>query len=86
MNGVTRGKVLAVSEQGGIPAIQKDFSLVDVYSADEAFVTGTFGGITPVSEIDGRSVGSGSLQGPITRRLIDLYAQEVAAYIAKETT
>ena len=86
MNGVTRGKVLAVSEQAGIPAIQKDFSLVDVYSADEAFVTGTFGGITPVSEIDGRSVGSGSLPGPITQRLIDLYDQEVGAYIAKETT
>ena len=83
MNGVTRGKVLAVGEQAGIPALQKDFSLVDVYSADEAFVTGTFGGITPVSEIDGRAVGEGALPGPMTQRLIELYAQEVGAYIAK---
>ncbi|HCR30729.1 MAG TPA: aminotransferase class IV [Opitutae bacterium] len=85
MNGVTRGKVLAVSELGGIPAVQKDFSLVDVYSADEAFVTGTFGGITPVSEIDGRPVAKGSYPGPMTQRLIDLYDQEVGAYIAKAT-
>ena len=85
MNGVTRGKVLAVSEQAGIPALRKDFSLVDVFSADEVFVTGTFGGITPVSEIDGRSVGGGALPGPMTQRLIELYDKEVGAYIAKST-
>lgn len=85
MNGVTRGKVLAVSERAGIPALRKDFSLVDVYSADEAFVTGTFGGITPVSEIDGRSVSSVTLPGLMTQRLIDLYDREVRAYIAKTT-
>tara|TARA_B100000519_G_scaffold108294_1_gene93814 strand:+ start:1404 stop:2330 length:927 start_codon:yes stop_codon:yes gene_type:complete len=85
MNGVTRGKVLAVSERAGIPALRKDFSLVDVYSADEAFVTGTFGGITPVSEIDGRSVSSVALPGLMTQRLIDLYDREVRAYIAKTT-
>ncbi len=85
MNGVTRGKVLSASERAGIPAGEKDFSLVDVYSADEAFVTGTFGGITPVSEIDGRSVGSGPLPGPMTQKLIELYDREVSAYIAKST-
>ena len=48
--------------------------LVDVYSADEAFVTGTFGGLTPVHQVDGRYIG-GDVPGPLTRRLRELYAQ-----------
>jgi branched-chain amino acid aminotransferase len=44
-----------------------------VYAADEAFVTGTFGGLTPVREVDGRTIGSGDGAGPVTRRLTEWY-------------
>ena len=72
MNGITRGNVIRVCEQNDIPCKQKNFSLFDVYGADEAFVTGTFGGLTPVSTIDGRMIGN-TVYGPITRRLDGLY-------------
>ena len=72
MNGITRAKVLEACERHGIPARQHRFSLVDVYDADEAFVTGTFGGLTPAVEIDGRTIGDGT-QGPMTHRLRELY-------------
>jgi branched-chain amino acid aminotransferase len=82
MNGITRGAVLTVCQQEGLPHFQKNFSLFDVYSADEAFVTGTFGGLTPVIKIDGRTIGNGRA-GDLTNRLSDLYegliAKEVAA-------
>ncbi len=55
-----------------IPVFERNFSLVDTYSADEAFLTGTFGAQTPVSSIDGRSIGTGEL-GPVTKRLRALY-------------
>ena len=54
LGGITRGNVLRVAREAGIPAFEKDFSLMDVYGADEAFVTGTFAGLTPVVEVDGR--------------------------------
>ena len=82
MNGVTRGKVISACLNAGIPVLQKDFSLVDVYSADEAFVTGTFGGLTPVAEIDRQVIGEGHPPGEMTRRLVGLYKQEVNDYIA----
>ena len=72
MNGITRQMVLELCRANGVPAFEKPFSLVDVYSADEAFVTGTFGGLTPVVEVDGRRIGEGEL-GPVTARLSDLY-------------
>jgi branched-chain amino acid aminotransferase len=81
MNGITRGKVLQVARQHGMPALEKNFSLFDVYGADEAFVTGSFGGLTPVVEIDGRVVGTGK-PGSITARLRQLYEAAVAAYVA----
>ena len=62
-------KVLA--EAAGIPVHQHAFSLTDVYAAAEAFVTGTFGGLTPVHTIDGRTIGTGE-QGPMTIRLLSL--------------
>ena len=55
----------------GIPVFEKRFSLFDVYSADEAFITGTFAGTTPVREADGRSIAT--LNGPVTQRLSGLY-------------
>lgn len=77
LNGITRGMVVEVARAAGIPAHEKDYSLTDVYAADEAFVTGTFGGLTPVREIDGRLIGS-SIPGPLTMRLSELYEAAVA--------
>jgi branched-chain amino acid aminotransferase len=72
MNGITRGKVIEVCEQNSIPVFQKNFSLYDVYGADEAFVTGSFGGLTPVTEVDGRKI-TESVPGTMTGLLQKLY-------------
>jgi len=72
-NGVTRGNVIGLCRNHGIPIHLGNFALDDVHEADEAFVTGTFGGITPVREIDGRVL-RGGIPGQVTRRLRDLYA------------
>lgn len=77
LNGITRGVVIEVCETHGIPVREKPFTLPDVYSADEAFVTGTFGGLTPAVEVDGRTVGTGE-RGPMTERLTRLYQEAVA--------
>jgi branched-chain amino acid aminotransferase len=74
LHGITRANVLRLAAENGMPAFEKDFSLIDVYSADEAFVTGTFGGVTPAVKVDGRIVGSGK-RGPLTERLQRLYAE-----------
>ncbi len=72
MNGITRQKVIDLCRANDIPVFERNFSLVDTYSADEAFLTGTFGAQTPVSTIDGRVIGTGAL-GPMTKRLRGLY-------------
>lgn len=72
MNGITRAKVIEVCKTNNITCFEKDFSLFDVYGADEAFVTGTFGGLTPVTKIDGRLIGDGKF-GKMTRNLSSLY-------------
>ncbi len=72
MNGITRQKVIDLCHANGIPCDERNFSLVDTYSADEAFLTGTFGAQTPVSQIDGRTIGTGEI-GPVTLRLRALY-------------
>lgn len=72
MNGITRAKVIEVCRLNNIPCYEKDFSLFDVYGADEAFVTGTFGGLTPVTKIDGRVIGDGTF-GKMTNELSNLY-------------
>ena len=69
--GITRANVLDLCRANGIVAHEKDFSLIDVYGADEAFVTGTFAGLIPVHDIDGRSISSA--KGPVTERLQGLY-------------
>ena len=66
MNGITRGNVIRLCEENGIVCKQKDFSLYDVYGADEAFVTGSFGGLTPVREIDGRKIEGGEYTDKLT--------------------
>ena len=78
MNGVTRRKVIELCRANGIPVFEKNFSLYEAYSADEAFLTGTFGAQTPVGEIDGKQIGTG-FAGPVTRRIRDLYAELVRA-------
>lgn len=84
MNGITRGKVLQVGRAAGIICVEKDFSLFDVYSADEAFVTGTFGGLTPVKVIDGRKLRVvGDVAGPLTERLRNLYLDEIERKVAE---
>ena len=72
MKGITRQKTIDVCRMHGIPVFEKNFSLVDVYSADEAFVTGTFGAQTPVIDVDGRSIGEGK-PGPMVKRIRELY-------------
>ncbi len=78
MNGITRQKVIDVCRENGIPVYERNFSLVDTYGADEAFLTGTFGAQTPVGVIDGRVIGTGQM-GPMTERLRALYKAKVAA-------
>jgi branched-chain amino acid aminotransferase len=73
-NGITRAMVIGMCEAARIPLRLGDFTLLDVYAADEAFVTGTFGGVTPVRAVDGRAL-PGSLPGPVTARLRALYAE-----------
>ncbi|MEZ5826400.1 MAG: D-amino acid aminotransferase [Geminicoccaceae bacterium] len=82
MNGITRRKVVELCRANAIPVFERNFSLVDTYGADEAFITGTFGGQTTVSEIDGRTIGDG-MPGPVTRRLQELYKALVAADVAR---
>ena len=77
LNGITRRMILALCRTEDIPVFERPFSLTDVYGADEAFVTGTFGGITPVVEVDGRRIGTGE-RGELTARLTELYAEAVA--------
>ena len=72
MNGITRGKVIEACSKNNIVCLQKNFSLYDTYGAQEAFVTGTFGGLTPVTHIDGKQIGEGKL-GPITSDLSTFY-------------
>jgi len=80
MNGITRQKVIDLCRGSAIPIYEKNFSLVETYGADEAFLTGTFGAQTPVGEIDGRRIGDGA-QGPVTTRIQDAYK----ALIQRET-
>jgi branched-chain amino acid aminotransferase len=68
LGGITRGNVIQLCEQNDIPIRQKNFSLTDVYGANEAFVTGTFAGLAPVAEIDGRVIGEGG-RGPMVEKL-----------------
>jgi len=76
MNGITRQKVIDLCKSNDIPVFERNFSLVDTYSADEAFLTGTFGAQTPVGSIDGRQIGTGRI-GPMTERLRALYKDHV---------
>ena len=87
LGGITRGNIIRLCEQEGITIRQKNFSLTDVYGSEEAFVTGTFAGVSPVREVDGRTLGDPlgpipSVPGPMVQRLRGAYRE----MIAKETT
>jgi branched-chain amino acid aminotransferase len=77
LNGITRRMVIELCKANAIPILERDFSLTNVYSADEAFVTGTFGSLTPVIEVDGRIIGTGQ-SGNLTEHLTKLYKTMVA--------
>lgn len=74
LNGVTRGNIIRLCSENNIPVYEKDFSLMEVYSADESFVTGTFAGVIPVKEVDGRVISKGK-RGEITQKLQKLYSE-----------
>jgi branched-chain amino acid aminotransferase len=76
--GITRQAVLDMADEAGLPCRAGDYSLTQVYAADEVFVTGTMGGLTPVLAVDGRPIGTGK-PGPVTRRLIELFAELTGA-------
>ncbi|MEH6674253.1 MAG: D-amino acid aminotransferase [Sulfitobacter sp.] len=77
MNGITRQKVINLCRANDIPCFERNYSLVDTYGADEAFLTGTFGAQTPVAMIDGRQIGDGEM-GPVTKKLRELYKVLIA--------
>ena len=81
LGGITRALTLEIAREAGIAAIEKDFSLTDVYGADEAFTTGTFAGIVPVREVDGRQL---ECRGPVVERLQKLYAARAERDIAEQ--
>lgn len=72
LGGITRSNVLALGAELGLVARERNFSLTEVYGADEAFVTGTFAGLAPVATVDGRTIGDGR-RGPVTERLQAAY-------------
>jgi branched-chain amino acid aminotransferase len=74
LDGITRRNVIDLCKANGIPVFEKNFSVMQTYSADEAFVTGTFAGLTPVVDIDGRVIGSGQ-RGAMVDRLQELYGR-----------
>jgi len=78
--GITRANVLKICREAGIAAHEKDFSLTEVYGAEEAFVTGTFAGIAPVTEVDGRriSVARGAVVERLQRLYLELIERDVA--------
>ena len=90
LGGITRGNIIALCRDNGVPVFEKAFSLTDVYGADEAFVTGTFAGVVPVHVVDGRSIGDGARnaddrRGPVVQRLQTLYREHVARDVSART-
>jgi branched-chain amino acid aminotransferase len=80
LGGITRANVIRLCREAGIPVFEKNFSLTDVYGAEEAFVTGTFAGVVPVRTIDGRQIRDG--RGPMVERLQSLYRELIDADVA----
>ncbi|MBU2090519.1 MAG: aminotransferase class IV, partial [Alphaproteobacteria bacterium] len=75
--GISRQHTIDMAEQTGVPFAEADIDLYDAYTADEMFLTSTSLCICPVRSINGRTIGDGKVPGPVTRKLIDAYAQSV---------
>jgi branched-chain amino acid aminotransferase len=75
--GITRAAVLDLAAEAGLECVVGDYSLAQFYTADEIFVTGTMGGLAPVTALDGRAISGGS-PGPVTKRLTDMFADLTA--------
>ena len=82
MNGITRQKIIDLCVENNIPVVERNFSLYDVYDADECFVTGTFAGISPVISIDGRTIENKS-NNEISASLSILYKKLISDYVRK---
>jgi len=82
--GITRATVLRLASAAGIPSVEGDYTLPQLYNASEAFVTGTMGGLAPVVSVDGRTIGDGEA-GPVTKHLTELYASLTATTGTKVT-
>ena len=80
LGGITRANVIRICRENDIPVFEKNFSLTDVYGADEAFVTGTFAGVVPATEVDGRILTEG--RGPMVERLQGLYKELIERDVA----
>jgi branched-chain amino acid aminotransferase len=80
LGGITRANVIRLCRENDIPVFEKNFSLTDVYGADEAFVTGTFAGVVPATEVDGRILTEG--RGPMVQRLQGLYKELIERDVA----
>ena len=76
LDGITRRSIINLCKENGIPVFERNFSLTDVYGADEAFVTGTFAGVAPAIEVDGREIGTGE-PGDMVARLQRLYLDKI---------
>ena len=76
LDGITRRTIINLCGENAITVFERNFSLTDVYGADEAFVTGTFAGVAPAVNIDGRTIGDGR-PGPMVARLRELYLQRI---------
>ena len=76
--GITRGVVMGLCREHDVPLVERNVSLTEVHTADECFTTGTMGELSPVVEVDGRTIGESGAVGPVTRRLQDIYAAKTA--------
>ncbi|MEM6606337.1 MAG: aminotransferase class IV [Pseudomonadota bacterium] len=81
LDGITRRKVLEIARELGLEVQERNFTLTDVYNAQEAFVTGTFAGLSPVSHVDGRQIGDGEI-GPVLKQLQNAYLQAQRDYVS----
>lgn len=82
LHGITRDNVMRIANGIGLKVREDDFTLTAVYSAEECFVTGTFAGVLPVREVDGRQIGDGK-RGPVVKRLQEAYVREVNAVASR---
>jgi branched-subunit amino acid aminotransferase/4-amino-4-deoxychorismate lyase len=76
--GITRGVVIEIARKANLELEERNVSLAEIYTADEVFVTGTMGELTPVLEVDGRTIGDGAL-GPLTKQIQQLFAWRTAS-------